>query len=111
MSKVDVEQINAVPIVHLNEDLDAANAAVVQRQLSEALGPDALTLVLDLGRTDYVDSAGIDMILRFSDLLDRRRARLILVIPEPSQLRRLFALVGLPGATVVRPSVEDALAI
>lgn len=110
MNQLDVEQIAAVPVAHLNEDLDAANAAAVLRQLSEALGPDALTLVIDLSRTRYVDSAGIDMLLRLGDRLDRRRAKLILVIPESSPLRRLFTIVGLPEAVAIHPSVEDALA-
>lgn len=110
MIRLEIEQIDGVPIAHLKEDLDAANTAAVQRQLAEALEPDALSLVLDLSQTRYVDSAGIDMLLRLSDRLDHRRAQLILVIPESSQLKRLFAIVGLPEAIAIHPSLDDALA-
>jgi anti-anti-sigma factor len=104
-----MEKIGAVPVAHVDEDIDAANVAAIQLQLADALGPDALSLVVDLSDTRYVDSAGMDMLLRLGDRLDRRRARLILVIPDASQLRRLIAIVGLPEAVAVRSSLAEAL--
>lgn len=109
MSALDIEQIDGVPIAHINEDIDVANAEAVQRQLADALGPDALSLVVDLSATQYVDSAGVDMLLRLGGLLDHRRAELILVIPETSQLKRLAMIVGLPEAIAVHPSLTDAV--
>jgi anti-anti-sigma factor len=109
MSPLEIEQIDGVPIAHVHEDIDAANAAVTQQQLGDALGPDALSLIVDLSGTRYLDSAGIDMLLRLSDRLDRRRARLILVIPETSQLKRLAMIVGMPEAIAIHPSLPDAL--
>jgi anti-anti-sigma factor len=109
MSPLKVAQMDGVPVVHVGEDIDAANAASTQRQLTDALAPDALSLVVDLSETGYVDSAGIDMLLRFSGRLDQRRAKLILVIPDTSQLRRLATIVGLPEAIATRASLSDAL--
>ena len=109
MSRLDVERADGVPIARVSEDIDAANASVIQRQLGEALGPDGLSLVVDLSATRYVDSAGIDMLLRLGDRLDQRRAKLILVLPDASPLRRLVTIVGLPEAVVIRPTLEDAL--
>ena len=82
MNGVRIERIDGVPVARVSDDIDAANAARVQEQLAEALGPDALNLIVDLSETRYLDSAGLDMLLRLSDRLDRRRAKLILVIPE-----------------------------
>jgi anti-anti-sigma factor len=98
-----------VPIAHVNEDIDAANAAATRQQLADALGPDALSLVVDLSGTRYLDSAGIDMLLRLSDRFDHRRARLILVIPDTSQLKRLVTIVGMPEAIAIHPSLSAAL--
>ncbi|MFP5388109.1 MAG: STAS domain-containing protein [Thermoleophilia bacterium] len=109
MSHLEVEQIDGVPVAHIKEDVDAASAAAIQQHLADALGPDALSLVVDLSDTGYVDSAGIDMLLRLSDRLDHRRARLVLVIPEASQLQRLVTIVGLPEAIAIRPRLADAL--
>lgn len=109
MSPLDIERIDGVPIVHIREDIDAANVASTQQQLGDALGPDASSLVIDLSDTRYLDSAGIDMLLRLSDRLDNRRAKLILVIPETSQLQRLATIVGLPDAIAIHPTLAGAL--
>lgn len=109
MSPLDFERINGVPIAHVIEDIDAANAALTEQQLADALGPDASTLVVDLSEIRYLDSAGIDMLLRFSDRLDHRRAKLILVIPDTSQLKRLASLVGLPDVIAIHPTLPAAL--
>lgn len=109
MSHPNIEQIDGVPVAHIKEDIDAGNAAAIQQHLAGALGPDALSLVVDLSDTGYVDSAGIDMLLRLSDRLDHRRARLVLVVPETSQLKRLVVIVGLPEAIAISPSLTAAL--
>lgn len=110
MSGMQIRQSGGIPVVIVDEDLDAANAGAVQHVAAEALGPDALSVIFDLSGAGYVDSAGIDALLRLSDRLARRRARLILVIPESSQLQRLFAIVGMPEAIAVHPSIDDARA-
>jgi anti-anti-sigma factor len=109
VTSLDVERIDGVPVVHVKEDIDAANVAATQEALADALGPDALSLVVDLSETRYVDSAGIDMLLRLGERLDQSRARLIVVIPEDSQLRRLVKIVGLPQAIAIRGDVAEAL--
>jgi anti-anti-sigma factor len=109
MSPLDIERLNGVPVAHATEDLDAANATHVQRQLDGALDADASNLIVDLSDIRYLDSAAIDMLLRLGDRLDHRRAKLILVIPETSQLMRLAAIVGLPGAIAVHPTLSAAL--
>ena len=108
MNSVAIERIDGVPVARVSDDIDAANAATVQAQLAEALGPDALSLIVDLSETRYVDSAGLDMLLRLSDRLDHRRAKLMLVIPETSQLNRLATIVGLPQAMPVHPTLLAA---
>jgi anti-sigma B factor antagonist len=109
MSPLDLERIDGVPIVHINEDIDAANATTTQQRLADALGPEASSLVIDLSQTRYVDSAGLDMLLRLSDRLEHRRAKLILVIPDTSQLKRLASIVGLPDAIAIHPTLPAAL--
>ncbi len=109
MSPLELERIDGVPIAHVNEDIDAANATITQQQLADALGPDASALVVDLSETRYIDSAGIDMLLRLSDRIEHRRAKLILVIPDTSQLKRLASIVGLPGAVAIHPTLPAAL--
>jgi anti-anti-sigma factor len=108
MSPLDLERIDGVPIARVDEDIDAASATVVRHQLDDALDPNASSLIIDLSEASYIDSAGIDMLFRLGDRLDHRRARLILVIPDTSQLKRLVAIVGLPEAIAVQPTLGAA---
>ena len=108
MSVLNVERVDGVPIAHVAEDIDAANAAAVHVRLADALGPEDIGLIVDLSKTRYLDSAGLDMLLRLGDRLDHRRAKLMLVIPEGSQLNRLAAIVGLPQVLAVHPTLLEA---
>ena len=109
MSLTEIEHIDGVPIAHVRQDIDAASVAAIQAQLDGTLGPDAFSLIVDLTHTGYIDSAGIDMLLRLGERLGQRRATLMLVIPEASQLSRLAGLVGLDRALGVHRTPQDAL--
>lgn len=109
MSATELEDFGGVPIVHVAGDIDAATVGAVRAQLEGTLGPDAFSLIVDLARTGYIDSTGLDMLLRLSDRLAHRRARLMLVIPPESQLTRLVRLVGLDRAVAVYATVDEAL--
>jgi anti-anti-sigma factor len=109
MSPLEIETVDGVPIAHVREDIDAANAASTGERLADGLAPDASSLVVDLSETRYLDSAAVDMLLRLADRLDHRRAKLILVISEGSQLARLATIVGLPAAIAIHPSVASAV--
>jgi anti-anti-sigma factor len=108
VNRLAIAQVDGVPVARPLEDIDAANARVLRDELAGCLeGAD--TLVLDLGETAYMDSAGIDMLLRLNELMSQRRATLLLVIPQSSQLTRLAQIVGLPSAIPIHETVEQAL--
>jgi anti-anti-sigma factor len=108
VNRLEVERVQGTPVARPTEDVDAANARVLRDELAACLqGADKL--VLDLGATSYVDSAGIDMLFRLNELLRQRRVTLLLVIPQSSQLTRLAQIVALPSAVAIHETVEDAL--
>lgn len=110
MTHLDVERVEGVPVARPSADLDAANAAAVHLELADSVGQESGSLVLDLSATGYVDSAGIDVLLRLSERLRERRGRLLLVIPATSQLSRLAEIVGLADAMPVHGTLARALA-
>jgi anti-sigma B factor antagonist len=108
VSRLAVQRIDGVPVARPREDIDAANARAVRDELASHIGA-ADRIVLDLSATRYLDSAGIDMLFRLGDLLRQRRATLLLVIPQSSQLARLAQIVALDRAMPVHETVEQAL--
>jgi len=110
MIGLEVEYLDRVPVARYRGDIDAANAAGLHEALIELVGRAADDLVLDLGTTPYLDSAGIDMLFRLHERLQQRRARLHLVIPSSSQLVRVVEIVALPSVIAVHETLEEALA-
>ena len=109
MIGVSFERLGRIPVARHRGDIDAATAGDLRERLAEQMSNEAPAIVLDLSETRYVDSAGLDMLLRFSERLRQRRAEFVLVIPPTSQLVRLAKLVGLYSAMPVRASLEEAL--
>jgi anti-anti-sigma factor len=113
MSIVQTARIDGVPVARVTADIDAASAATVHERLAGALDPDTDCLIVDLSETRYLDSAGLDMLLRLNERLSHRRVTLMLVIPAGSQVNRLATIVGLPQAVSVHatlPAAQDACA-
>jgi anti-anti-sigma factor len=105
-----VEHLDGVPVAHLPTDVDAANATRLRTELNAFVGNEALDIVLVLDETRFLDSAGIDMLFRLSRRLSDRRARVRIVIPAGSPLRRLTQIVGLERAVPFYETVADAVA-
>jgi anti-anti-sigma factor len=95
-------------IARPGQDVDAAVVAPMRDELAASIGADDGGVVLDLSRTRFIDSAGLDMIFRLAERLAVGRSVLVLVIPERSQLRRLAGIVGLPQAMAVTDTLEQA---
>jgi anti-anti-sigma factor len=110
VSAVQSSHADGVPIARLPEEVDAANAARVGAELAECVNRDVFELIVDLGGTQFIDSAGIDMLFRLSERLRQRRVILRVAIPPGSPLSRLAEIVGLRNGMPVHESVADALA-
>jgi anti-anti-sigma factor len=66
-------------------------------------------LVLDLSRTRYLDSAGIQMLLDLSERLRSRGQSLSLYVTREQPLRLTLSLFELERAFPVADSLEEAL--
>ena len=86
--------VDGLPVARMPTDVDTANAAQLEERLAGALSAEPPCLILDLRETRYLDSAGIDMLLKLEERLSRRRQTLQLVVAEASPLRRLRARRG-----------------
>jgi anti-anti-sigma factor len=108
MSIVQTSRVDGIPVARVMADIDAATAATVHERLAGALDPDTDCLIVDLSETRYLDSAGLDMLLRLNERLTHRRVTLMLVIPESSQVNRLATIVGLPQTVAVHSTLLAA---
>jgi anti-sigma B factor antagonist len=104
-----VEVIRGVPVVATPEDVDINNAAGLRAALlqSAALGPG--TLVVDMTRTQFCDTAGLHALVAAHKRATAAGGRVLLVLPGATVLR-IFSITGLDGVIPNFPSLAEALA-
>ncbi|HSI97293.1 MAG TPA: anti-sigma factor antagonist [Gaiellaceae bacterium] len=97
-----------VVLVQISGELDLTNARELEEQLDE-LSRDASTLVLDLNRVLFIDSAALHVLFRTARALEDGRFGLVL---EPTAaIARTLAIVGMPQMIAVRTTVEELLTV
>jgi stage II sporulation protein AA (anti-sigma F factor antagonist) len=71
-------------LIHLDGDLDAATTRDLARVVEGALNAGVRHLVLDLSSLEFVDSTGLDIILRLHCKAEQVGADLIVCNPSPT---------------------------
>jgi anti-sigma B factor antagonist len=89
---IDVVEYGEFVVVAVEGDVDVHAAAVLEESLAAAGATDAATIIVDLERVNFMDSAGLHVLLQFSISGDNR-ARLALTRGSP-QVRRLLEVTG-----------------
>jgi len=103
-----VEVIGGVPVVAAPEDIDITNAEGLRAALGQAAGGGHETLVVDLTRTRFCDSAAIHALV---DAHKRARAAggQVLLAVSGTAVPRIFEITGIDRVLPRFPSVAEAL--
>jgi anti-anti-sigma factor len=109
LAQIHDERDGEVSIAAIEGEIDASNTAVVSVRLRALLTNRSTALVVDLGQTTYLDSAGINMLFALAADLEQRRQRLLLVVPEASPVTRAIAITGLDQAVAIHGTRAAAL--
>ena len=97
-------------VATIKGEVDMSNASELQVAISEAMSNEASGLVLDLSSLDYLDSAGLQLLLRLHEDLRTRSQGLVLVIPAGSIVAETFRLAGITGRIETTPELDQAIA-
>ena len=85
--------------ITLRGEIDLANAAVVEEQISAAVSNQVTTVTMDLGELTYIDSAGLHVLFALVARLEVLQIPLDVRVPPGSLARRVLELSGF-GALV-----------
>jgi anti-sigma B factor antagonist len=103
-----VEVIEGVPVVTAPEEIDIANAAGLRAALLEAAGPGGALVVVDMSRTRFCDSAGLNALVDGD-----RRARVeggeVRLVIVAEAVARVVVLTGVDRVMPVFATLEEAL--
>jgi anti-sigma B factor antagonist len=103
-----VEVIRSVPVVAAPEQIDITNADGLRTALLEAAALSSGTLVVDMSRTQFCDTAGLHALVAAHKRARTQSGQVLLVIRGPTVLR-IFSITGLDRVIPYFPSLEQAL--
>jgi anti-sigma B factor antagonist len=81
-------------VLELSGELDVVSAPELGRHLSEVLAEPHARIMLDLDELEFVDSAGISVLIKAKQDAEADGRTLVLRRPT-EQVHRVFAIVGL----------------
>jgi anti-anti-sigma factor len=93
----------------LRGELDLTGAPRIEEHVQSALLNSCGAFVLDLSELAFMDSSGVNALLRARSLLGRERRELVVVCP-PGPVRRVLELIGVVDMLAPFASREEAAA-
>ncbi len=109
IATVHTEDLDRVAVVEVAGDVDMSNAADLLAALVAALDRGPRGLVVDLTRTTFFCSAGINLLVNAAMRAGDREVRMA-VLADHSAVLRPLQLAGVNDLLTIRPTREAALA-
>ena len=78
---------SGITIAAVDGETDLSNAAELEVTISQAVGNEAVGLVVDLVRVDYLDSSGVTLLFRPASAPSRRQQEFVVVVPAEAHAR------------------------
>src|SRR5437588_6560952 len=85
----------SVPVCEIRGELDASNVDHVLERVVGSVANEAPGMVLDLGHTSYLDSAGVRILFELARRMRARRQELRIAVPGDGIVRRVLVLTAL----------------
>jgi len=101
--------MRGAPGVAVHGEVDVAAVPTLVAALDQAIRESTGAFVIDLCDVEFLDSAGLSVLLRARALLGSDDRQLAVVCP-PGAVRRLFEVAGIADLLILFGSREDAAA-
>ena len=95
-------------LASVSGEIDLSNAQSVRERLLGAVPNSASGLVLDLSRTEYLDSSGVRLIFELADRMRSRGQSLAIVVPPDSFVERVLVLTEVHRVVPISATVAEA---
>ena len=102
-----VEVADGVPIVTAPEEIDITNAAALRAALAGAAGQGDGALVVDMSRTRFCDSSGVNVLVRAHR--DARATGGEIVLVSSADVLRTLVIIGADRVISHVPTLDQAL--
>jgi anti-anti-sigma factor len=108
LADLEFEITDRVVIAHVDGEIDMSNADELGNAFSVRLTNDALGLVVDLRKVDYLDSAGIHLLYALRERLDNRGQQLRLVFGPEAPISEALRIADVSRTVGAYETVDAA---
>lgn len=89
-------------------EIDLSNASELEETIVDAVPNTALGMVVDLSGVEYLDSAGIRMLVHLVERFRWRQQVMRAAAPDGSRVRGVLSMAGADGVIPVDATVTEA---
>ena len=109
LAQLHLDEQSGITIARVDGEIDLSNAAELEVTISQAVGNEAVGLVVDLVRVDYLDSSGVTLLFNLARRLSRRQQEFVVVVPGEAHVSEILSLSGAAEALPLHESLAEAL--
>jgi anti-sigma B factor antagonist len=106
--QVQVRTTDGATVLAVIGELDLSSSGELEEALAQLDGSDTGLVILDLREVDFMDSAGLAVIVRAHQRAESA-GRPFGVVQGSAQVRRLLSLTGVDGQMTVAKTPEELL--
>jgi anti-anti-sigma factor len=89
-------------------EIDLSNASELEETIVDAVPNTALGMVVDLSGVEYLDSAGVRMLVHLVERFRWRQQVMRAAAPDGSRVRGVLSMAGADGVILVDATVTEA---
>lgn len=106
-----IDRLDDIVVGLVSGEIDLSNAMELEGVISDAVPNTVRGVVLDLSGLNYIDSAGIRLLLSLAGRLRWRGQELVLAASPDSRCRRVLSMAGVESTVSLEATVADACSV
>ena len=110
LARLDIERQEHVLVARLQGEVDASNAASLEKDIIGAVPNTTAGLVMELSEVDYMDSSGVRMLFVLHTQLEQRGQRMRAVVPDTTPIKHVLDSLGVGTLIPLDAELSAALA-
>jgi anti-anti-sigma factor len=107
-ARMTLEGDGEVLTARITGEIDLSNASELEETMVDAVPNTALGMVVDLSGVEYLDSAGVRMLVHLVERFRWRQQVMRASAPDGSRVRSVLTMAGADGVIPVDATVTDA---
>ena len=107
-ARMTLEGDGEVLTARITGEIDLSNASELEETIVDAVPNTALGMVVDLSGVEYLDSAGVRMLVHLVERFRWRQQIMRAAAPDGSRVRGVLSMAGADGVISVDATVTEA---